>query len=123
MPPFNFFSSLPMILSLEIAKRGKLAMQIVGREWDISSMTVLFEVEDGQDKFVCSITENELDRENSHPPMNKTIAEAIFDEEKEEIGTAMVQVIADARARGIKHKAGQKNDPLPVTLPRRTTVA
>ena len=98
-------------------------MQIVRREWDISFMTVLFQVDDGQDKFVCSITENELDRENLHPLMNKTIAEAIFDEEKGEIETAMVQVVADARARGIKHKAGQKNDPLPITLPPRTTAA
>ena len=86
-------------------------------------MVVLFEVEDGQDKFVCSITENELDRENSHPPMNKTIAEAIFDEEKGEIEAAVVKVIADARARGIRNTAVHKNAPLPVTLPPRTTVA
>jgi len=60
MAAFNFFSSLPMIRSLETVKRGEIAMQIARREWDITSMAVLFEVEDGQDKFVCSITENGL---------------------------------------------------------------
>lgn len=86
-------------------------------------MEVLFEVEDGKDKFVCSITENGLDPENLHPPMTKTIAEAIFDRKKEEIEAAAVKVIADARARGIKHTAGQENEPLPISLYSNTTAA
>jgi len=55
--------------------------------------------------------------------MTKTIAEAIFDRKKEEIEAAAVKVIADARARGIKHTVGQENEPLPISLYPNTTAA
>jgi len=89
-------------------------MRILRRGWNIEYNAVLFEVEDGQDKYVCSITENRLDPENSHHQMDEKIANDIFDSKIKEIEAAAATVIADARARGIKHKPGQYNEPLPI---------
>ncbi len=93
-------------------------MKIVKKEWNIDDNSVHFEVHDGQGEWVCLITQNELDLENSYGylEIDEKIALALFDKKEEEILMAAKKVIEDAKARGIEHKFGMKNEPLHVLL-------
>ena len=83
--------------------------------YNLSSMSVLFIANDGNDKFVCNVTPEQLDPDNWFS-LTETQMLDIFWNREQEILKAAGAIIGEARRQGVRHSPGVRNDPLPVTL-------
>lgn len=109
------YAALKDVLSGYALSARFQSMKLEHVECDLSCMTVLFIANDGQDRFVCSITPNQLDPENGRLRTGDQLV-AIFRRRENEIEAAAKKALQDARQNGIKHKPGVKNEPLAIKL-------
>lgn len=90
-------------------------MDLGRRDYEIQWQAVLFEMIDGDDRFVCVISLEALDPERAGMIDGETGLK-FFDEKADEIVAQAEIAVEQAKANGVRHVPCSRNEPIFVTL-------
>ena len=91
-------------------------MEITRRSYEVQWLSVLFEVEDGDSRFVCGISLDALAPDGGGSISGEE-GLVLFDEQAGEILKQAEAAVSVAKAAGVQHVPGARNQPIFVVLP------
>ena len=90
-------------------------MELGRRSYEMQWLSVLFEVIDGEHRFVCGISLNALDPDKGGMISGEAGLE-LFDKQSDAILAQAESAIEQAKADGVRHVPCAKNDPIFISV-------